>query len=149
MACGGADARGRSDVRDVLPVRGDDQRSARRECSREAGRYEEVRVDDIGMEAACLAPGIAKESEVTALPAAARVDDGALDLVAARDQLGLEVATKSWTSSGEFWPGTSVRREGSACGAAIVTRVSSPSYPRVTCRIPRHISSVVPSPQRM
>ena len=91
MTCGGADARGRSDVRDVLPVRGDDQRSARRECSREAGRDEEVRVDDIGMEAARLAPGIAEESEVTALPAAARVDHGALDLVAARDQLGLEV----------------------------------------------------------
>ena len=72
-------------------MRRDDQRRARRECAREAGRDEEVRVDDVGTEAACLAPGIAEESEVTALPAAARVDDGALDLVAARDELGFEV----------------------------------------------------------
>ncbi len=72
-------------------MRGDDQRRTRGERCREAGRDEEVRVDDVGMECARRAPGIAKQGDVTASSTTARVDDRAFDLVAERDELRLEV----------------------------------------------------------
>jgi hypothetical protein len=50
-----------------------------------------MRIDDVRAEGARDLPGITEERGVTALSTVARVDDGALDLVAARDQLGLEV----------------------------------------------------------
>ena len=125
MTCGGADAGGRSDVRDVLPVRRDDQRSARRECSREAGRDEEVRVDDIGMEGACLAPGIAEESDVTG---ASRRCGSRSPRVRSRGRarpIRPRGSRRRPRGPGHSALGTSVRREGSACRAAIVTPASS------------------------
>ena len=85
------DARDRADVRDVLAVRGDDERRARRERGGEAGGNEEVRVGDVGMEARAARARVADEREVAASAATSRVDDGPLDLVAARDELALEV----------------------------------------------------------
>ncbi len=81
----------RADVRDVLAVRGDDERRARRECSGETCRYEEVRVGDLRIEAPRRASGISEQLQVPTRPARARVDDRALDLVPAGDELVLEV----------------------------------------------------------
>ncbi len=127
----------RADVRDVLAVRGDDERRARRERSGETRGHEEVRVGDVGIEAPRRASGIAEQPQVPASAARARVDDRALDLVPAREELALEV------------------RDEDAEVRVVPARVHlrdeedpQRGYPRVTCRIPRHISSVVPSPHR-
>ena len=128
----------RADVRDVLAVRGDDERRARRERGGEARRYEEVRVGDIGIEAPRRAGGVSEQPQVPTPPARARVDDRALDLVPACDELVLEVRDED--------------AEVRIARAGVHLRDEEDPqrrYPRVTCRIPRHISSVVPSPHRM
>ena len=56
------------------------------------GRNEEVRVDDVGLEAARRGERRAREPEVLHLAAAAPIENRALDLVAARDELLLEPA---------------------------------------------------------
>ena len=127
-----------ADVRDVLAVRGDDERSARRERGRKAGRDEEVRVGDVGMEAPRRPGGIAEQAQVAPPPSDARVDDRPLDLVPPGDQLVLEVRDEH-PEVRIVRPGVHLRDE----------EDSQRRYPRVTCRIPRHISSVVPSPHRM
>ena len=71
-------------------MRGDDERRTRRERRSEPGRDEEVRVDDVRVEAARGSPGVAREPEVTPRPAAPAVHDRALELVPARDELPLE-----------------------------------------------------------
>ena len=71
-------------------------------------------------------------------PAGAPVDDGALDLVSARDELALEVGDED-SEVRIVRARVHLRDEQDPQGAC---------YPRVTWRIPRHISSVVPSPQR-
>ena len=125
-----------ADVRDVLPVRGDDERRARRERRREARRDEEVRVDDVGPEAPRGADGVADESEVAPPSSGRAVDDGALDLVPPRDELALEVGDED-SEVRVVRARVHLRDEEDPQGR----------YPRVTWRIPRHISSVVPSPR--
>src|SRR5207302_6603196 len=63
---------------------GDDEGRAARERGDQAGRDEEVRVDDVRSEAARSAAGGAGELEVAALAAGASVENGELELVAAR-----------------------------------------------------------------
>ena len=70
--------------------------------------------------------------------ARATVDDCPLELVPARDELALEVGHEH-PEIGIVRPRVHLRDE----------KDSQRAYPRVTWRIPRHISSVVPSPQRM
>ena len=80
-------------VRDVLAVRGDDERGARcarREHAGEPGREEKVRVDDVRTEAARRADRAQREACMPQLPAAAAVDHDALDRVPARRELPLE-----------------------------------------------------------
>ena len=132
----GAHSGNRADVGDVLAVGGDDERRVRRQRGGETGRHEEVGVGDVGPEVASDAPRIPEEGEVRTLPAASRAHDRTLELVAAGGELALEVRDED-----------------------AEVRVARPRihlgdeedpqrlYPRVTCRIPRHISSVVPSPQ--
>ena len=67
----------------------------------------------------------------------AGVDDRALDLVSARRGARARGSRRRLRGPDPPAPGTSGRRAGCAG-----------RYPRVTWRIPRHISSVVPSPQR-
>ena len=70
---------------------GDDERSARRERRDQPGRREEVRVDDIWAEPSRRPSGVEREAEVAQLPARAAVDDGPLELVAARGELSFQV----------------------------------------------------------
>ena len=70
--------------------------------------------------------------------AVAAVDDSALELVTAGPELLLE--------AGDEHPEVGVRR---AWVHLRYEKDSQSRYPRVTWRSPRHISSVVPSPQRM
>ncbi len=77
----GGDAADPADVGDVLAVSGDDERRAGGERGGEAGRNEEVRVDDVGPEAAGGGARVAGEPEVPCHAAAAAVDDGPLELV--------------------------------------------------------------------
>jgi hypothetical protein len=70
---------------------GDDQRGARGEGGREPGWHEEVRVCDIGTERACDPTRVADETEMAAPPAPSGVHRRPLDLVAAPDELALEV----------------------------------------------------------
>ncbi len=127
-------SRDRPDVLDILAVGGDDERGARRECRSEAGRHEEVRIRDIGMEPSGGTCGVEEQGGVTR-PTASVVDDGAFELVAAIPKLALEVGDED----------AEVRV---ARARVHLGDEEDPQrcYPRVTCRIPRHISSVVPSP---
>ena len=90
---GWSDERILGQVRDVLPVGGDDQRCPRgesREQPREAGREEEVRVDDVRPEAPRGPHRTGGELRVAQLAAAAPVEHDPLDLVPARRQLALQ-----------------------------------------------------------
>ena len=127
----------RSRVRDVLAVRGDDERRSRRERGDEARGHEEVRVDDVRAERPRGSPRVAGERDVALLPTASPVDDRTLDLVPAIPS----AASRPWTKtpkSGSSGPGyiCETRRIRNAAG-----------QPRTTWTMPRHISSVVPSPQ--
>ena len=119
-------------------MRRDDEWRACRERGCEAGRDEEVRVRDVRIEAPCAAPGVAEQAGRGVRGRRPRVvHDRALDLVPARDELALEIRDED--------------AEVRIVRAWIHLRDeedSQLSYPRVTCRIPRHISSVVPSPHR-
>ena len=124
-------------VRDVLAVGGEDERAPADERREQACRHEEVRVDDVGAEA----PRGAR-------PRRGRGRDDA------RDRRGGRRPPARSRARGRLAPararprrsqlrgaaarGTSARRGGSA-----TARVSR----GVTCTTPRHISSVVPSPQ--
>ena len=80
-------------VRDVLSVRRDDERSStctRGEDAGEAGGEEEVRVDDVGTEAARGPDRAQRQAGVAQLAAAAAVDHDPLDRVPARRELPLE-----------------------------------------------------------
>jgi hypothetical protein len=69
-------------------VRCDDERSPAHERRDEAGGNEEVRVDDVGP------PGRerpSRERQITKLPSGPRVEHGELDLMAAGDQLPLDL----------------------------------------------------------
>lgn len=70
-------------------------------------------------------------------PARPPVDDGSLELVATSSELALEVRDED-PEVGVFGARVHLRDEEDSQVAA---------YPLVTWRIPRHISSVVPSPQ--
>ena len=126
----------RADVRDVLAVRGDDERRARRECSGETCRYEEVRVDDLRIEAPRRASGISEQLEVPRVPPV-RVSTTARSISCPR-------ARSSCSRFATKMPRSGSRGPGYICE----TRRIRSGYPRVTWRIPRHISSVVPSPHR-
>jgi hypothetical protein len=73
-------------------VRGDDERRPTRQRADQPGRDEEVGVHDIRLEPPCRGRRRAREPEVLHLPAAASIEDGALDFVTARDELFLEPA---------------------------------------------------------
>ena len=80
-------------VGDVLPVRGDDERRPRgpcREQPREAGRKEEVRVDDVRPEAPRRPHRPGREPRVAQLAAAAPVEHDAFEDVPPRRQLALQ-----------------------------------------------------------
>ena len=88
-----ADERVLGQVGDVLPVRGDDERRPRgpcREQPREAGRKEEVRVDDVGPKPPRGPHRPAREPRVAQLAAAAAVEHDPLEDVPARRQLALQ-----------------------------------------------------------
>jgi len=87
------------------------------------------------VEASCDTSRVADEGDVTS-PASASVDDGALDLVPARKKLALEIRDED----------SEVRIV--RARVHLGNEQDAQGYPRVTWRIPRHISSVVPSPQR-
>ena len=137
MARRGAYPALRADVRDVLSVGRDDERRACRERGREARRHEEVGVRDIRIEATCATPSVAEQPHVASRAAAPLVHDRALDLVPARDELAFEVRHEDAEIR--------IVRPRIHLGDEEDSQVR---YPRVTCRIPRHISSVVPSPHR-
>ena len=69
-------------VLDILPVGRDDERRAAREGGEQARRHEEVRVDDVGPERVRRPEHVDREPRV-AVAAAAAVDDGPRELVAA------------------------------------------------------------------
>ena len=80
-------------VRDVLPVRGHDEwraRGPRGEQGAEPGGEEEVRVDDVGPEAAGSANRASGEANVSQLRAATLVEHDALELVPALGERPLE-----------------------------------------------------------
>ncbi len=81
-----------ADVRDVLAVRGHDERCPAEQRAPEPGRDEEVRVDDVGPEAASGAGRGDGEAKVAERPACARVEHDALELVPEGDELGFQVA---------------------------------------------------------
>ena len=134
----GADPAELPDVGHVLAVGGDDERRARGERRDESGRDEEVRVDDVRPRSPGAPHRIAEEACVASRPSLATVDHGALDLVTARQELALE--------GGDEHSEIRVRRARVHLGDE---EDPQGGYPRVTWRSPRHISSVVPSPQRM
>ncbi len=114
VSCRSPNARDRADVRDVLSVRGYDERRARRERRRKSRGDEEVRVDDVGMEAPRYAHCVSEEGEVAPTSSGPRVDDRALDLVSSCDELALEVGHEDPEVRVLAGPGTSARRGGSA-----------------------------------
>ena len=118
-------------------MRGDDERRARRERRGEPCGDEEVGVGDVWPETARRAPRVSDERDVARSSTAPPVDDGALDLVTAREELALEVRDED--------PEVGILRPRVHLGDE---QDPQRCYPRVTWRIPRHISSVVPSPQR-
>ena len=73
-----------SDVGDVLSVRRDDERRAGREPGEQAGRDEEMRVDDVRLEPAGGRERTRSEPRVLGPAAAPTGQDDALDLVATR-----------------------------------------------------------------
>ena len=132
----GAGAAYGPDVRDVLSVRRDDERGPCRDGRGKARRNEEVRVRDVRPEVSRGTDGVAEEREVPP-SSSASVDDGPRNLVPAREELALEVSDED-AEIGVVSPRVHLGDE------------EDPQwrYPRVTWRIPRHISSVVPSPHR-
>ncbi len=90
-ARGRGDAGELADVADVAAVGGDDERRPRRERGDQPRRDEEVRVDDVGPEAAAGAVRPGGERQVAGLAAGARVEHRPLDLVAARDERALHL----------------------------------------------------------
>jgi hypothetical protein len=91
----GADTRDRPDVAHVLAVRRDDEPRAyggRSEPRKRSGRDEEVRVDDVGPEAARRSEGVEGEAPVLRARAAAPIDDGTRDLVTLPLELRLHLA---------------------------------------------------------
>ena len=109
----GGDARQLADVAHVAPVRGDDERRARAERGDQPARHEEVRVDDVGPRGAQRS---ARELEVAELPARPRVEDGALDDVAAVDERVLDLRDEGAEIRRIRRRDTSARRGGSARG---------------------------------
>jgi hypothetical protein len=104
------------------------------EALRDRG-HEEVGVDDVGPERASGSEHVEGEATVTP-PRTGTLDDRAGELVTALAQLALEVGDED--------------AEVRVAQARVHLRDEQDPqrrYPRVTCRIPRHISSVVPSPQ--
>ncbi len=77
-------------IRHVLAVRGDDKRGLGRQGGGEPRGHEEVRVDDVRVEASGRTTCVAEELHVAAAPSDSPVHDGALELVAAREELVLE-----------------------------------------------------------
>ena len=77
-------------VRDVLAVGGGDQRRLRREGRSQTCRHEEVRVDDLRIEASRRAARVAKQLHVPAAAPNSPVHHGPLELMAAREKLVLE-----------------------------------------------------------
>jgi hypothetical protein len=137
-AGGSPHAGDRADVRHVLSVRGDDERSARRERRGQSRGNEEVRVGDVGSKAARRPAGIPHEPDVARASCSPPVDDRPLDLVAPREELVLEVRDEN----------SEIRVVRPRVHLGDEQNPQRFRYPRVTWRIPRHISSVVPSPQR-
>ena len=90
IPCRRADTWNCSNVAHVLAVRSNHERSPRSEGADQAGRNEEVGVDDVGPEAACEREGPGRETEVSAAPALAPVENGTLDLVPSVGELALE-----------------------------------------------------------
>ena len=109
------DPRDRADVADVPPVRGDDERRATGERGDQPGGNEEVRVDHVGP-----ARGVrpARESQVAELPARTRVEDGQLDLVAARLELVLDLRDER-PEVRRVGPGVHLGDEQDAHGASV------------------------------
>ena len=128
-------------VRDVLAVGREDGRRPARERAEQPGGDQEVPVDDVRTEAARRPGDVAGEKQVTRSPAAP-VDDGAGELVSPLLEPCLEVGDERPERRGAR-PGVHLGDEQDP-HAVLAT-----GQPRVTCRTPRHISSVVPSPQRM
>ncbi len=100
---------------------GDDERRPRRERPEKACRDEEVRVDDVWPELPRGAQRVEREPEVATSSAGAAVDDGALELVPARDELALEVGHEH-PEIGIVGPRVHLRDE----------KDSQRAYPRVT-----------------
>ena len=96
-----------------------------------------MRVHDVGAEAPCRPYRVERQPGVTPSSSGALVDDGSLELVPARAELPLEVGDED-PEIRVVRPGVHLRDEEDSQREA---------YPRVTWRMPRHISSVVPSPQ--
>jgi hypothetical protein len=96
-----------------------------------------VGIRHIGVELAGGTSCVPDELEMATSPAAAPVDDRPFDLVTAHEELALEVRDED--------PEVGIVRPGVHLGDE---QDPQRCYPRVTWRIPRHISSVVPSPQR-
>ena len=90
-AGGGCDTGNRTDVRHVLPVRRHDERSVRHDGGDQPGRSQEMRVDDVGVEAARAAAGGRSKLCVTPRTAGSPVDHCALDLVSAGGELTLDL----------------------------------------------------------
>ena len=82
-------------------------------------------------------PRVPEERDVARLSSGPPVDDRAFDLVTAREELALEARDED--------PEVGIVRPRVHLGDE---QDPQRCYPRVTWRIPRHISSVVPSPQR-
>jgi hypothetical protein len=119
-------------------VCGDDERRSRAERGGEARRDEEVRVDDVGMKSSGDARYVAREREVAAAPPSSAVDDRTFKLVAALREAALQSGDED----------AEVRIVEPRVHLGDEEDLQREPYPRVTWRMPRHISSVVPSPQR-
>ena len=87
----GAQARNGADVAHVLTVRRDHERRLRAERPDQPGGNEEVRVDDLGLEATRFLPCLPCKGEETPLAARAPVEHRSLELVPARGELVLEL----------------------------------------------------------
>ena len=135
MAGRGANAGDGADVGDVLTVGGHDERRASRERSGQAGGNEKMRIRDVRVEPPGDTPGVPEERDVAAASSPG-VHDRALDLVSTYQELALEVRNED----------SEVRIV--RARVHLGNEQDAQGYPRVTWRIPRHISSVVPSPQR-
>ena len=154
----GADGARGAGVLDVLPVGGGDERRASAERSGQPGRDEEVGVDDVRPERARRLHGVAREREVAPPAARPPSHDRPRELVPPARERGLEPGDED-AQIGILRAWIHLRDEG---GSSSQPRASLPSppphspaprppaagppHPPVTCTIPRHISSVVPSP---